>query len=218
MFTALNDRRDRSKTIIGEFGGRISARAMGPFSIGECGHLVANLVRARRAPPAASAVVTERSSTFCSGLEALRTDKGLFVSSGRLRSLRSREVDATALAPRNAPLEGVEDARLRGGKFPLPRTTRRRSRIEQFVQLVRVESGDFSATSNPTMTQPLQVGDRVRLTPKYQGQHFHPGDTGTIVDVVPAASSHGKTVYQVCLDVSKAMRFPTFYEDELERV
>ena len=68
------------------------------------------------------------------------------------------------------------------------------------------------------MPQPFQVGDRVRLTPKYQGKQFHAGDTGTIVDVVPATSPQGKTVYQVRLDAGKAMRFPTFYEDELERL
>ena len=67
------------------------------------------------------------------------------------------------------------------------------------------------------MRQPLQVGDRVRLTPKYQGKQFHPGDTGTIVDVVPASSPQGETVYQVRLDAGKATLFPTFHEDELER-
>jgi hypothetical protein len=68
------------------------------------------------------------------------------------------------------------------------------------------------------MPQPLQVGDRVRLTAKYPGKHFHPGDTGTIVDVVPASSPQGEAVYQVRLDTSKSMLFPTFHEDELERL
>ena len=67
------------------------------------------------------------------------------------------------------------------------------------------------------MTQPLQVGDRVRLTPNYQGKQFHPGDTGTIVDVVPASSPQGEAVYQVRLDTGKSMLFPTFHEDELQR-
>jgi hypothetical protein len=67
------------------------------------------------------------------------------------------------------------------------------------------------------MTQLLKVGDRVRLTPKYLGRQFHPGDTGTIVDVLPAAQPQVKTVYKVRLDAGKAMRFPAFYEDELER-
>jgi hypothetical protein len=67
------------------------------------------------------------------------------------------------------------------------------------------------------MTQPFQVGDRVRLTPKYQGKQFHPGDTGTIVDVVQASTQKGGAVYQVRLDAGKATLFPTFHEDELER-
>jgi len=68
------------------------------------------------------------------------------------------------------------------------------------------------------MTQPLQVGDRVRLTSKYQGKQFHPGDTGTVVDVVPAASSQGTPVYRVRLDAGHAKVHPTFHQDELERV
>jgi hypothetical protein len=68
------------------------------------------------------------------------------------------------------------------------------------------------------MPQPLQVGDRVRLTPKYQGKQFHPRDTGTIVDVVPAASPMGASVYQVRLDAGHATVHPTFYDDEPERV
>ena len=68
------------------------------------------------------------------------------------------------------------------------------------------------------MTQPLQIGDRVRLTPNYQGRQFHAGDTGTIVDVVPASSPQAKPVYQVRLDAGKATVFPTFHEDELERL
>jgi hypothetical protein len=66
------------------------------------------------------------------------------------------------------------------------------------------------------MPQPLQVGDRVRLTHKYQGRQFHPGDTGTIVDVVPASSPQGEVVYQVRLDAGTASLFPTFHQDELE--
>jgi hypothetical protein len=68
------------------------------------------------------------------------------------------------------------------------------------------------------MTPPLQIGDRVRLTPNYQGKQFHPGDTGTIVDVVPASSPQGKPGYKVRLDAGKAVVFPAFYEDELERL
>ena len=68
------------------------------------------------------------------------------------------------------------------------------------------------------MPQPLRIGDRVRLTPKYQGKRFHPGDTGTVVDVVPASSPQGEAVYQVRLDAGKSTLSPTFHEDELERV
>jgi hypothetical protein len=68
------------------------------------------------------------------------------------------------------------------------------------------------------MPQPFQVGDQVRLTPKYQGKQFHSGDTGTVVDVVLAASPKGMPVYRVRLDSGHATVYPTFYEDELERV
>ena len=57
------------------------------------------------------------------------------------------------------------------------------------------------------MPKALRVGDRVRLTPKYPGKHFHPGDTGTIVDVVPASSSQGEAVYQVRLDAGTPPSF-----------
>ena len=67
------------------------------------------------------------------------------------------------------------------------------------------------------MHQPFQVGDRVRLTAKYLGKQFHTGDTGTIVDVVPAASQ-GAPVYRVRLDAGHATVYPTFHDDELERV
>jgi hypothetical protein len=94
----------------------------------------------------------------------------------------------------------------------------RRSSIEQFVLLVAVESVNFSAETKPPMTPPFRVGDRVRLTPNYPGKQFHAGDTGTIVDVVPASTPQGKAVYRVRLDAGKATVFPTFHEDELERV
>jgi hypothetical protein len=68
------------------------------------------------------------------------------------------------------------------------------------------------------MPQPLQIGDRIRLTSKYQGKHFHPGDTGTIVDVVPGSSPQAQAVYQVRLDTGKPVQSPTFHEDKLERV
>jgi len=70
----------------------------------------------------------------------------------------------------------------------------------------------------PPMTPPLQVGDRVRLTPQYQGTQFRPGDAGIIVDVVPAASAQGQAVYKVRLDAGKAMLPLALHEDELERL
>ncbi|HMF15296.1 MAG TPA: hypothetical protein VKE94_23440 [Gemmataceae bacterium] len=68
------------------------------------------------------------------------------------------------------------------------------------------------------MPLPLRVGDRVRLTTNYQGKQFHHGDTGTIVDVLPAASPQGTPVYQVRLDAGHATVHPSFHEDELERL
>jgi len=68
------------------------------------------------------------------------------------------------------------------------------------------------------ITQPLHVGDRVRLTSNYQGKQFHAGDTGIVVDVVPAATPQGTPVYQVRLDAGHATVPPTFHHDELERV
>jgi hypothetical protein len=68
------------------------------------------------------------------------------------------------------------------------------------------------------MPQPFRVGDRVRLTHKYQGRQFHPGDAGTIVAVLAQGFPQGMSVYQVRLDDGEATLYPTFYEEELERL
>jgi len=66
--------------------------------------------------------------------------------------------------------------------------------------------------------QPLRAGDRVRLTSKYPGRQYRPGDLGTIVAVVRAGFPKGMAVYQVRLDAGKATLYPAFYEEELERL
>jgi len=65
--------------------------------------------------------------------------------------------------------------------------------------------------------EPLQVGDRIRLTSKYRGRLCHPGEAGTIVAVVSAGFPLGTAVYQVRLDDGTAALYPAFYEEELER-
>jgi hypothetical protein len=67
------------------------------------------------------------------------------------------------------------------------------------------------------MSPPFQVGDRVRLTPKYRGSQFRSGDMGTIVAVLPPSSPQKGSVYQVRLDAGEATLYPAFYEEELER-
>jgi hypothetical protein len=69
-----------------------------------------------------------------------------------------------------------------------------------------------------SMPQPFQVGDRVRLTPKYHGARFRPGDAGTIVSVLSPGFPKGIRVYQVRLDDGEATLYPAFYEEELERL
>jgi hypothetical protein len=64
---------------------------------------------------------------------------------------------------------------------------------------------------------PLRVGDRVRLTPKYRGAQFRPGDAGTIVAVLSAGFPEGMVVYQVRMDDGEATLYPAFYYEELER-
>ena len=66
--------------------------------------------------------------------------------------------------------------------------------------------------------QSLKVGDRVRLTSKYHGARFRPGNAGTIVAVLPASAPKGTKVYQVRLDEGEATLYPAFYEEEVERL
>ncbi|HMF15295.1 MAG TPA: hypothetical protein VKE94_23435 [Gemmataceae bacterium] len=68
------------------------------------------------------------------------------------------------------------------------------------------------------MSESFQVGDRIRLTSKYHGRQYHPGDAGTIIAVVSAGFPPGMAVYQVRLDGGEATLYPTFYEEELERL
>ena len=66
------------------------------------------------------------------------------------------------------------------------------------------------------MAVPLQIGDRVRLTSKYCGVGFCPGDAGKIVAVLSAGFPKGMAVYQVRLDRGQATLYPAFYTEELE--
>jgi hypothetical protein len=68
------------------------------------------------------------------------------------------------------------------------------------------------------MPPSFQVGDRVRLAPGYRRPQFRAGDTGTIVAVLPSPSAQGTPLYQARLDAGDAMLYPTFYEEELERL
>lgn len=67
------------------------------------------------------------------------------------------------------------------------------------------------------MPADLRVGDRVRVAPGYRRPDYRPGDTGTIVAVLPPVAAQGLPVYQVRLDGGEATLYPTFYADELER-
>ena len=69
-----------------------------------------------------------------------------------------------------------------------------------------------------SIPQPLRAGDRVRLTFKYHGARFRPGDVGTIVTVLSASTPNGMKVYQVRMDDGEATLYPAFYEEELERL
>jgi hypothetical protein len=66
------------------------------------------------------------------------------------------------------------------------------------------------------MAVPFQHGDRVRLTSKYRGLGFRPGEAGTIVAVMSAGFPKGLTAYQVRLDTGQATLYPSFYSEELE--
>ena len=66
------------------------------------------------------------------------------------------------------------------------------------------------------MAVSLQMGDRVRLTAKYHGLGFRPGDEGKIVAVLSAGFPKGMTAYQVRLDNGEATLYPSFYGEELE--
>ena len=67
------------------------------------------------------------------------------------------------------------------------------------------------------MTPPLQVGDRVRLSLLCRRAQFQPGDTGTIVALLPPSSPQGTPLYQIRMDAGEATLYPAYYEDELER-
>jgi hypothetical protein len=65
---------------------------------------------------------------------------------------------------------------------------------------------------------PLQVGDRVRLTPKYRGSSYRPGATGTVAKLLPPSTPGGMPLFQVRIDAGDAAFYPVLYADELERL
>jgi hypothetical protein len=63
----------------------------------------------------------------------------------------------------------------------------------------------------------FQVGDQIRLAPSCRRFQFRPGDTGTIVAVLPSPTPQGTPLYQARMDGGDATLYPTFFEEELER-
>jgi hypothetical protein len=68
------------------------------------------------------------------------------------------------------------------------------------------------------MTPRLKVGDRVRVGPRYRRRVYHPGDSGTVVTVLPPWTPQGRPIYQVRMDDSESTLHPTFLADELELI
>ena len=62
----------------------------------------------------------------------------------------------------------------------------------------------------------FKIGDRVRLTARHRQRGYHAGDTGTVIAVMPAATSDEKGLYQVRVDGKEEALNPSFYADELE--
>jgi hypothetical protein len=68
------------------------------------------------------------------------------------------------------------------------------------------------------MTPELKVGDQVRLKPGRRYPGLLPGDTGTIVTVLPPSSSEKQTLYHVRMNRTTAGMYGTFNADELEHL
>ena len=66
------------------------------------------------------------------------------------------------------------------------------------------------------MTPEFKVGDRVRLRPGRRHPGLLPGDTGTIVTVLPPSGGETQSLYHVRLNRTTAGMYGTFYADELE--
>jgi hypothetical protein len=66
------------------------------------------------------------------------------------------------------------------------------------------------------MTAVFNVGDRVRLKPGHRHAALLPGDTGTVVLVLPPPTAEGPALYRVRLNRTTAGFYSTFRADELE--
>jgi hypothetical protein len=66
------------------------------------------------------------------------------------------------------------------------------------------------------VTPELKVGDRVRLMPGHGHAGLLPGDTGTIVSVLPPSSVQNQSLYHVRMNRTTAGMYGTFDAAALE--
>jgi hypothetical protein len=62
----------------------------------------------------------------------------------------------------------------------------------------------------------FKIGDRVHLAACHRQRGYCAGDTGTVITVMPAATSNGKDLYHVRVDGKEEALYPSFFADELE--
>jgi hypothetical protein len=66
------------------------------------------------------------------------------------------------------------------------------------------------------MAPVFKVGDRVRLKPGHRHGGFLPGDTATVVVVLPPSTTEGPPLYHVRMNRTSGGLYATFYADESE--
>ena len=66
------------------------------------------------------------------------------------------------------------------------------------------------------MAPVFKVGDRVRLKPGHRHGGFLPGDSGTVVEVLPPSTAEGSPLYRVRMNRTSGGLYATFDADELE--
>jgi hypothetical protein len=137
-----------------------------------------------------------------------------------LRYLRSRSFfhfRPRAPPPRQSARRRTERI---GRRLPCQNPTRFRTKGMERCEPARSCKDHPPTLASKQEMSPLlpsfQVGERVRLAPSYRCLRFRPGDTGTILAVLPSASTEGPPLYQVRLDGGDATLYPSFYEEELE--